>query len=550
MGSYDKAKAAMSDAEKSVTKYAGNAVSSFAAAGVAVTTFVAAANIGIAKFLSSIAKADLENQKFARQMWTTEENAKSLKTSLDSMGASLQDLYYSPELLQNFMKLRQQATRMGPPDEYKSQMKYIRSIGFEFQRLKLEANYAMQWIGYYIFKYLEAPIKQFKVGIKGVNDTIEKSMPQWTKQVAQIISWFGRLGIAAVKAGEAIGKLFKSLPQETKIAGSAMLGFFTLLKMGPIGWIIAGLTGILLLLDDFTTYKNGGESALGWLWKDLESKKGLFAEDGPIGILKSILESIWETLTKIGKDFIEGLDWNKTKDNLGELGLALLGIVNSLTQIVKMVADTGVFVLFGKIVGTVFKGLTEAVKAIRADLEFIVNTFKIGPVEALKKFKGDMVANWDKGKKENPEEWSSLTSKLNPFIGYNEWIRKNDPIGNFIKDLGGYAEGGRITSPTIAKIGEGGNDEFVIPINQTSRAMSLWRQAGEALGALRSNPYAQQMAYSKVDHIYPTTNVTSKTSISLSPTYKIYGSEPTLTARAVERSNDAIIMRNLQGVLK
>lgn len=257
--SLDQAKNAMGEAEKTVSKFAGASVTQFAVAGIAVTAFVATATIGIAKFLEGLAKTDLESQKLARQLWMSKDNAMAFNNTLKAMGANLQDLYLSPELAQNFIKLRQEAFNLRPPDEYAEQMKFIRSIVFEFQRLKLEATYAMQWIGYYLEKYLQKPLEQFKLGLKNLNDSIVKNMPSWTKQVAQVASWFVRLGLAAIKGGEAIIKLFNSLPESLKIATGAFVGFFALLKMGPIGWIIAGLTAILLLLDDFQTYQEGGE---------------------------------------------------------------------------------------------------------------------------------------------------------------------------------------------------------------------------------------------------------------------------------------------------
>ncbi|WP_183587686.1 phage tail tape measure protein [Paenibacillus rhizosphaerae] len=45
-----------------------------------------------------------------------------------------------------------------------------------------------------------------------------------------------------------------------------------------------------------------------------------------------------------------------------------------------------------------------------------------------------------------------------------------------------YAEGDLVTRPTLAWIGEGGDDEFVIPVNNSKRSRGLYAAAGEALG--------------------------------------------------------------------
>jgi TP901 family phage tail tape measure protein len=49
-----------------------------------------------------------------------------------------------------------------------------------------------------------------------------------------------------------------------------------------------------------------------------------------------------------------------------------------------------------------------------------------------------------------------------------------------------FASGGVVSSPTFAEIGEGGDTEFVIPMNSSKRSADLWRAAGEQLGAVNS----------------------------------------------------------------
>lgn len=46
----------------------------------------------------------------------------------------------------------------------------------------------------------------------------------------------------------------------------------------------------------------------------------------------------------------------------------------------------------------------------------------------------------------------------------------------------GYAEGGRVTSPELAWIGEGGDNEYIIPMNNSPRSKGLYAAAGRELG--------------------------------------------------------------------
>ncbi|PWK16061.1 phage tail tape measure protein [Tumebacillus permanentifrigoris] len=51
-----------------------------------------------------------------------------------------------------------------------------------------------------------------------------------------------------------------------------------------------------------------------------------------------------------------------------------------------------------------------------------------------------------------------------------------------IPKIGGYADGGIVSSPEVAWVGEGGDTEVIVPINNSKRSQSLWQTAGSMLG--------------------------------------------------------------------
>lgn len=61
--------------------------------------------------------------------------------------------------------------------------------------------------------------------------------------------------------------------------------------------------------------------------------------------------------------------------------------------------------------------------------------------------------------------------------------------GGIMKSLGigAYAEGGIVTQPELAMIGEGGDTEAVIPWNNSRRSKDLWIQTGRAIGMLNGS---------------------------------------------------------------
>jgi hypothetical protein len=56
--------------------------------------------------------------------------------------------------------------------------------------------------------------------------------------------------------------------------------------------------------------------------------------------------------------------------------------------------------------------------------------------------------------------------------------------------LPGYAEGGKITGPEVAWLGEGGDNEYVIPINNSPRSRGLYAAAGKELGIGQGGNFA------------------------------------------------------------
>lgn len=517
---FNKGQLAIKSMDKTVEGFAGNSVKNFAKAGTAVTSFFVAANIGIAKYMQGLAKADLQNEMFARKMWMNKDSAVAYKNSLSALGAELQDLYLSPELLQRYNELRKQATQLSAPDEYDDQMKQIRDVVFEFQRLKLESTYAMQWVGYYLFKYLEKPIGDIKEMMKELNDSISKNMPSWTKDVAQVLSWIVRLGSAGAWA---IQKLFNALDElspKTKVAGSAFLGLFALLKMGPIGWIIAGLTTLLLLLDDYKTYTEGGDSLFGDSWEKLDKFKQTLEDDGTFASFKESLDSISGSLGNILGDL--GKIADKIATNLGFDDFSDMLNKGALTALHRL--------------EDILDGIAGALQIIDGILSGDPNKITSG-IEQFGKSANNVLFGRTAGGHLNSaadaggsgDVWGMLSEYLSVLTGEDvayDYVGNVKDFVNGIKKyvpiLGTYGTGAATSSSTSSRL------------NLVSgNAFNLWNQAAGLGNATIGSS---------------SSGTTNNYNVTNSPSYKIYGSEPTATARAISRNDDyGILMRNLRG---
>lgn len=546
--SYNQSQKALDDMGKSVKGFAENATKQFAVAGAAYTSFLVAANVGVAKFISGLAKADLENEKFARRMWMNKENATAYKNSLDALGASLEDLYLSPEVLQRYNQLRKQAGSMAAPDEYNDQMKEIRAVIFEFQRLKLEATYSMQWIGYYLFKYLEGPIGNVKKAMQDLNDKLVKGMPQWTEKVARVLSWVVRLGSAAVWGLNEVKKAFDGLSPATKTAGVAITGFLGLLSMGPVGWLIAGLTTLLLLMDDYKTWKSGGQSLFGNEWEKLDKFNKTLSDNGTFTEFKNSLDDISTSLGNILS--LSGDITDKIAKGLGfkDFGSMLgQGIQNSLDMLnATLQGIAGAL----KIIDGILSGDTNKMRIGLSNLIEGGNVVLFGPQKggevnkALEKgSSGDysgaaedafaLSLGWLLGDDLARDFYNRFNDNLvKPFIEYEDSRKRNiDP--NYKK----HASGGIQTTPHKGWVAEE-YPESIIPLDPKRRqhSLNLLAQTAGILGAPITNSSA--------------TTINNYFNVTNSPKYNINGSEPNSTAKAIDRTVDyGILTRNFRGVL-
>lgn len=516
--SYNQATKAIDKAGESVAKFAGSAVTRFAVASAAVTSFVATAVVGLSKFISGLGEAQIKNEMLARQMWISEDNAMTFSSTLKALKANLNDLYLSPTLAAQFQALRKEADSLRPPDEYKNQMKLVQSVTFEFKRMRLEATYALQWIGYYFVKYMQGPIINIKVALAEINNIIIKTMPHWTKVVAQVMSWFAQMGITTVRAIKDIARVFddigKSIPHNLKLIGGAVAALGLIIETGPLGIMIAIFTAAILLLNDFYTYLDGGESAFGPFWKKLvdiyEKFKGFLPT---IEEFKKKLTDVFNT----AQDIFDGakkkvIDFYTTlKDN---------GSLNSLKEAFTNISD---------IVSSLFETATGWIKQMFSEME------KQGALTDLwNNLKGVVSAVFDL--------IDAVTGAIKKFLDL-------DGTKSILKDIGD------ILSSVVVWALKSVNDllrELISGLNVISKLFK-----GDFKGALKSFsdmltgknlPSSSPMNPS---YIYPSSNVNNNqksSSVNMNPTFNIFGSDPKTTADAAQNNMDSMYMRSMRGV--
>ena len=303
---------ALENADGEVQSFVKRFGKQFAVAGATVVSIVAATSFGIAKFLNYVANTNDEVSAYAAELGKTEDEAYRIKSALDVMGKSIEEVQADPELLKQFEELRANAEAIQLPDMSQS-VGQIKNMKLEFLKMKQEGMLALNWIGFYTIKYLQGPLQKAKELLSGMNNGIIKNMPKIADTAGRALASIVRIGITIIRGAQAIfkaiKKVFDLIPKEVKIvmASLAALGLF--IRAGPIGRLIMIIGLALLLLDDFFTYIDGGEAKLGKLWQKLIDIYNTLKDNGTIDKFKeaftSALKFIRQTIINVKDGAIE-----------------------------------------------------------------------------------------------------------------------------------------------------------------------------------------------------------------------------------------------------
>lgn len=340
---YQKAEGAINELGRTVQAVTSGMARNFAVAATSVTSAIVAINAATAGLVTQVASADMQYQKFALRMWTTKETAKELQSTLKAMGEEMEDVAWIPELRQQYSALLQEGRKMQTPGDAGSQLKYVRSILFEFKRMKLEVQYASEWIAYYLGKYLAGPLANIKKQLASFNDKLVATMPDWTKKVAQVLAIFMSVSAAGIRAIKGLyngaEQFFAMLPRGAKIALAAILGVWTVLRMHPIGMVMTALSMALLLIEDFYGYIDGRKSSktLAPVWQKLLD---WFDKASPlVSEFAADLSELWDKAADKVSRALAVLNkyWGVIRDS--DVIKSGLRMINALWQVMKEVVS-------------------------------------------------------------------------------------------------------------------------------------------------------------------------------------------------------------------
>lgn len=255
-----------------------------------------------------------------------------------------------------------------------------------------------------------------------------------------------------------------------------LLAFVT----NPIFWVIAAIGVLMLLIDDFMTYLDGGESQFGAFWGSMiewikENKETLLAlKDTAIAVFEAIKEFFFTSIEAL-KNIIGGLG-----EYIGALVAFIVGVFTGNTDLIidawlgmaqsilKIMQGIGVFILgiadlILKSFGTSISGIIESFINMISSVKSLITSF-VSSLPAILSSVADFI--------------------IAPFAKAFDWIaNKFGTLGGIISGAVGGAKSlfsaGGASAASNSSVITGGNMTINAPISVASNDP---KRAGAAAG--------------------------------------------------------------------
>lgn len=312
-GEFEKTSQQLSKSDKKVQGSLGNTLKRFFNTWKGAAAILGSASAGISKFVQSTAEADMNMQRFARSMYMSTDQAKALSSTLDAMNLSqgdLMDVAHNPELLKQYKDLLGLAKSFRTPPEVKETFREIRSITAEFQKFKIIFDNFRERLAHFIYKVVRGPAIKFKEFLSTFNSRFANNINNWAEKLGKFLGVIVRLALRAAEIIKNLADLVLRLWNRLSLGGKIFIGMIyavnRIIKASPLGKFIMMMTAILALIDDYKTYREGGQSTetLKPVWKFVGEQI-----DNPDSLFNSIVNVIESLIDKLN----ELIQWLKNR---------------------------------------------------------------------------------------------------------------------------------------------------------------------------------------------------------------------------------------------
>lgn len=246
---------------------------------------------------------------------------------LDSAIAGAKNLSKEKGLLFDISKQELQQA-----DEYQEAMKKT-GMSIESIKTKIALNLVPQ---------LTAITQKF-------NDWLGANKELIAAGLTKVIQWGGKFFQVIINTGRAIGKVIDNTigwKGALALLAGAFLYLNRAMLMNPITWVVAGIVGLMLLLDDLMVYLDGGESLFGDFW------------GACIGWIKDVI-AWWNEFYASNKEILDAVfaawskGWEAIKTIFG-------GVFDYIKNLMKLIV--GIFTGDTDLIGEAWQGMSDAIE--------------------------------------------------------------------------------------------------------------------------------------------------------------------------------------------
>ena len=398
---------AMKKASSSILKYAKMAVGYLVGSNI-VNTFKS-----VMEFNEGLAKS-------AKDLKKTVEQTRAYNLALQVMGKTAKEIEQNKSLKTTFENLQKIGNSLALP-EAAAGIRNIGAVKDSLMELKMVGSYALQWIYYKVQEVAAGPLARTREILGSVRDWFSGNIKNIAEGFGKAFSWALQIiNSVATAIGKVIGWIDK-LPPSIKIAGAAAIAVIAAVR-SKTALITMIISAILLLIDDFVTYMQGGDSLFGDFWGKLiewvEKARPIIEEF--IGYFDAGLQAVGEAINwlcdLLGTDTVVAIGlvgvalWALSANPIVLIIAAVIGLITGLGWLVKnwdkvKEAAIACWDAIKEWCVNAWHSVEEAWGAVVAWFADIWNNLKAATEPIWNEIKGFAVSAWDGIK----EVWNAVT---------------------------------------------------------------------------------------------------------------------------------------------
>lgn len=206
--SFDKFSAAMLGAQRTVASNVGGIVGNLLKFQIAGTAAFATVGFGIIGYIDKLAMADLKTKLLATQNMMSVQQYRAVSMALDTLGVTLNDVFFGTKELQERFHIliddqKKLAGIIGP--NYEQQMRQVRDVIFQLQRLELKGEYFGMKFAADLLEKLGFGKGGLELQLEKLNNFVLTNMPAWSDELTtDIIPVLGQMWDIFKRTGDVI----------------------------------------------------------------------------------------------------------------------------------------------------------------------------------------------------------------------------------------------------------------------------------------------------------------------------------------------------------